>query len=45
VYGEDARDAGGEGVQELPLEKAAEGYKLMMDNKARYRVVLTMGQA
>jgi len=32
-------------VQELPLEKAAEGYKLMMDNKARFRVVLTMGQA
>jgi D-arabinose 1-dehydrogenase-like Zn-dependent alcohol dehydrogenase len=30
-------------VQEMPLEKAAEGYKLMMDNKARYRVVLTMG--
>ena len=29
-------------VQELPLEKAAEGYKLMMDNKARFRVVLTM---
>jgi D-arabinose 1-dehydrogenase-like Zn-dependent alcohol dehydrogenase len=32
-------------VQEFPLEKAAEGYKLMMDNKARFRVVLTMGQA
>jgi len=32
-------------VQELPLEKAAEGYKLMMDNKARFRVVLTMGNA
>jgi D-arabinose 1-dehydrogenase-like Zn-dependent alcohol dehydrogenase len=32
-------------VQEMPLEKAAEGYKLMMDNKARYRVVLTMGQS
>ncbi len=24
-------------VQEFPLEKAAEGYKLMMDNKARFR--------
>jgi D-arabinose 1-dehydrogenase-like Zn-dependent alcohol dehydrogenase len=32
-------------VQEFPLEKAAEGYKLMMDNKARFRVVLTMAQA
>ena len=32
-------------VQEMPLEKAAEGYKLMMDNKARFRVVLTMGQS
>jgi D-arabinose 1-dehydrogenase-like Zn-dependent alcohol dehydrogenase len=32
-------------VQEMPLEKAAEGYKLMMDNKARFRVVLTMGRA
>ena len=30
-------------VQEMPLEKAAEGYKLMMDNKARFRIVLTMG--
>ncbi|MFI5243152.1 MAG: zinc-binding dehydrogenase, partial [Gemmatimonadales bacterium] len=30
-------------VQEFPLEKAAEGYRLMMDNKARFRVVLTMG--
>ncbi|HEV7704714.1 MAG TPA: alcohol dehydrogenase [Gemmatimonadaceae bacterium] len=29
-------------VQEMPLAKAAEGYKLMMDNKARFRVVLTM---
>jgi D-arabinose 1-dehydrogenase-like Zn-dependent alcohol dehydrogenase len=29
-------------VQEMPLEKANEGYKLMMDNKARFRVVLTM---
>ena len=28
-------------VQEVPLEKANEGYKLMMDNKARFRVVLT----
>jgi len=32
-------------VQEMPLERAAEGYKLMMDNKARFRVVLTMGAA
>jgi D-arabinose 1-dehydrogenase-like Zn-dependent alcohol dehydrogenase len=32
-------------VQEMPLEKAADGYKLMMDNKARYRIVLTMGHA
>jgi D-arabinose 1-dehydrogenase-like Zn-dependent alcohol dehydrogenase len=30
-------------IQEMPLERAAEGYKLMMDNKARFRVVLTMG--
>jgi D-arabinose 1-dehydrogenase-like Zn-dependent alcohol dehydrogenase len=32
-------------VQEMPLERAADGYKMMMDNKARYRVVLTMGNA
>ena len=32
-------------VQEMPLEKAAEGYKLMMDNNARFRVVLTMAKA
>ncbi|HMI57814.1 MAG TPA: alcohol dehydrogenase [Gemmatimonadaceae bacterium] len=32
-------------VQEMPLEKAAEGYKLMMENKARFRIVLTMGQS
>jgi D-arabinose 1-dehydrogenase-like Zn-dependent alcohol dehydrogenase len=32
-------------VQELPLERAADGYKMMMDNQARYRVVLTMGNA
>lgn len=32
-------------VQELPLERAADGYKMMMDNTARYRVVLTMGNA
>jgi D-arabinose 1-dehydrogenase-like Zn-dependent alcohol dehydrogenase len=32
-------------VQEMPLEKAAEGYKLMMDNKARFRIVLTMDRA
>jgi alcohol dehydrogenase/propanol-preferring alcohol dehydrogenase len=31
-------------VQEMPLEKANEGYRLMMDNKARFRVVLTMGK-
>ena len=29
-------------IQQMPLERAAEGYKLMMDNKARFRVVLTM---
>ena len=29
-------------TQVMPLEKAAEGYKLMMENKARFRVVLTM---
>lgn len=29
-------------VEEMPLERAAEGYKRMMDNKARFRVVLTM---
>jgi D-arabinose 1-dehydrogenase-like Zn-dependent alcohol dehydrogenase len=29
-------------IQEMPLERAAEGYKLMMGNKARFRVVLTM---
>ena len=29
-------------VEVLPLERATEGYKLMMDNKARFRVVLTM---
>jgi D-arabinose 1-dehydrogenase-like Zn-dependent alcohol dehydrogenase len=29
-------------IEEMPLEKANEGYKLMMDNKARFRVVLTM---
>lgn len=29
-------------IQEMSLERAAEGYKLMMDNKARFRVVLTM---
>jgi D-arabinose 1-dehydrogenase-like Zn-dependent alcohol dehydrogenase len=32
-------------VQQLPLAQAAEGYKLMMDNKARFRVVLTMARA
>lgn len=29
----------------MPLERAAEGYKKMMDNKARFRVVLTMDKA
>ncbi len=29
-------------VEVMPLERATEGYKLMMDNKARFRVVLTM---
>jgi alcohol dehydrogenase/propanol-preferring alcohol dehydrogenase len=32
-------------TQVFPLEKAAEGYKLMMDNKARFRVVLTMNKS
>jgi D-arabinose 1-dehydrogenase-like Zn-dependent alcohol dehydrogenase len=32
-------------VQQLPLERAAEGYALMMSGKARFRVVLTMGRA
>jgi D-arabinose 1-dehydrogenase-like Zn-dependent alcohol dehydrogenase len=30
-------------TEELPLERAAEGYARMMSNKARFRVVLTMG--
>jgi D-arabinose 1-dehydrogenase-like Zn-dependent alcohol dehydrogenase len=32
-------------TQVFPLEKAAEGYKLMLDNKARFRVVLTMNKS
>jgi len=30
-------------IERLPLERAAEGYALMMSGKARFRVVLTMG--
>ena len=30
-------------LETVPLEKAEEGYKKMMNNKARFRVVLTMG--
>jgi len=29
-------------IETLPLARAAEAYKRMMDGKARYRVVLTM---
>lgn len=31
-------------TQVMPLERAQEGYDLMMANKARFRVVLTMGK-
>jgi D-arabinose 1-dehydrogenase-like Zn-dependent alcohol dehydrogenase len=30
-------------IETIPLEKAEEGYQKMMSNKARFRVVLTMG--
>ena len=30
--------------EEFPLERAAEAYDRMMSGKARFRVVLTMGQ-
>ena len=30
-------------IETLPLEKAAEGYRKRMSNKARFRIVLTMG--
>ena len=30
-------------IETLPLEKAEEGYRKMMSNKARFRIVLTMG--
>jgi len=30
-------------IETIPLEKAEEGYRKMMSNKARFRVVLTMG--
>jgi D-arabinose 1-dehydrogenase-like Zn-dependent alcohol dehydrogenase len=30
-------------IETVPLEKAEEGYRKMMSNKARFRVVLTMG--
>ena len=32
-------------IEKLPLERAAEGYARMMEGKARFRVVLTMGGA
>jgi propanol-preferring alcohol dehydrogenase len=31
-------------IETVPLEKAEEGYQRMMSNKARFRVVLTMGK-
>jgi len=31
-------------IETVPLEKAEEGYRQMMNNKARFRVVLTMGR-
>ena len=30
-------------IETVPLERAEEGYRKMMNNKARFRVVLTMG--
>jgi len=30
-------------IETFPLEKAEEGYRKMMSNKARFRIVLTMG--
>jgi len=30
-------------IETVPLEKAAEGYQKMMSNKARFRMVITMG--
>jgi len=30
-------------IETVPLEKAEEGYRKMMSNKARFRIVLTMG--
>ena len=32
-------------IETMPLERAAEGYARMMEGKARFRVVLTMGNA
>ena len=32
-------------IEQLPLEKAADGYAKMMAGNARFRVVLTMGKA
>jgi len=29
-------------IETFPLEKAEEGYRKMMSNKARFRIVLTM---
>ena len=31
-------------IETIPLEKAEEGYRRMMSNRARFRVVLTMGK-
>jgi hypothetical protein len=30
-------------IETVPLEKAEEGYRKMMNNKARFRVVLAIG--
>ncbi len=30
-------------IETVPFEKAEEGYRKMINNKARFRVVLTMG--
>jgi D-arabinose 1-dehydrogenase-like Zn-dependent alcohol dehydrogenase len=30
-------------IETVPLENAEEGYRKMMSNKARFRIVLTMG--
>jgi len=30
-------------IETVPLEKAEEGYRMMMSNRARFRIVLIMG--